>query len=560
MKRPNVLKPPGEPANGKFPRWACPAPCLLWCWEGLALLLCVALFVALRARWLGHLLSWDEAMNLCTVRAFGSDGRDVFSNWFWRHPPLYCLLMRLLQPLRAGFAERVELMNLALGSLNMGLLYTLNRKAFGRHAALWTAFFLAVMPAGIFFDVWIKRDHLVVTFALGSFLFLLSGRSLYAGLCLGLALLSKETAVFFWGAALLLWAFTSREKRRVSDLAALAIVPLVASAWWFLLINVDGGNASSPQTTQALQKAWWEQAFPGGLTEHLNFAFGKEAGWSKPWYAYLRQLPRVLGPLGVVLAAAGAVSLCAPGLPSTVPALAGGGCRHSRKQGGFALWPVFVLAPAYLILSALRGKVPWVVIALLPAWAALQGLGMTRLLVWSGRIGDRLSRPSKIGLRPTAPVIATLVVLCTVLGVRGRDYDEVFQRVDAGQWRGSSHSHKVAQLANRLVQDEERVLITSFHYWKNLPPAHPCAVFTYYFSRDAQVLVRSHETGFEGLCDDIREYRLDWAVLSPEPGEAEREILDGFAGRLGLVPYPLPKAVVFNTSGLYAAPSATGVK
>jgi len=60
--------------------------------------LCILVFAALRIRWLGHLLVWDEAMSLCTIRSLLSHGTDDFSNWFWRHPPLFSLLTALLQP------------------------------------------------------------------------------------------------------------------------------------------------------------------------------------------------------------------------------------------------------------------------------------------------------------------------------------------------------------------------------------------------------------------------------------------------------------------------------
>ncbi|HIL71898.1 MAG TPA: hypothetical protein EYG38_18860, partial [Verrucomicrobia bacterium] len=56
-------------------------------WQWGALCLCLVLFVALRSEFIGHLLVWDEAMNLCTVQSFATQGSDDFSNWFWTHPP-----------------------------------------------------------------------------------------------------------------------------------------------------------------------------------------------------------------------------------------------------------------------------------------------------------------------------------------------------------------------------------------------------------------------------------------------------------------------------------------
>ena len=91
---------------------------------------CALLFVAVRARWIGHLLTWDEAMNLCSIRSFVSEGEDVFSFWFWRHPPLFCILTLPLMPLRAGFAERAEGLAIAVALVTFVMLFVLNRRVF----------------------------------------------------------------------------------------------------------------------------------------------------------------------------------------------------------------------------------------------------------------------------------------------------------------------------------------------------------------------------------------------------------------------------------------------
>ena len=95
--------------------------------ELVAFLWCAAVFFVLRARFISHLLAWDEAMNLCSVRSFYAGGTDEFSGWFWRHPPLYTLLMTLCAPLKSGFAERVEFMTIGIGLVNLALLFLLNR-------------------------------------------------------------------------------------------------------------------------------------------------------------------------------------------------------------------------------------------------------------------------------------------------------------------------------------------------------------------------------------------------------------------------------------------------
>ena len=56
---------------------------------------------------------------------------------------------------------------------------------------------------------------------------------------------------------------------------------------------------------------------------------------------------------------------------------------------------------------------------------------------------------------------------------------------------------------------------------------------------------------FEALREDVKAYKLDWALLSPEPGDKEREVFGGFIDQLGLAPVRLEKAYLFRTSALY---------
>lgn len=253
------------------------------------LLVCIFIFLVLRLRWVGHLLSWDEAMNLCTVRSLAAQAGDVFSNWFWRHPPLYSLLTLLLSPLQRGFAERVQLLNLCIGVINLLLLYALVRRVSGTRAALWTAFVISVAPGCVFFDVWVKRDHVVVSFALAAFLFLFAHRSLYAGLCLGLSLLAKETAVFYLAAAVLMWGMGAAGRRRWEDVAALVGVPMLVSGWWFFLAGGGAGPGTSSPGILERGPSW--RGLLSGAAEHLRFAAGSDADWTRPFTYYLTQLP-----------------------------------------------------------------------------------------------------------------------------------------------------------------------------------------------------------------------------------------------------------------------------
>lgn len=489
------------------------------------LILSVLLFVMLRAHWTGHLLMWDEAMTLCTVRSFASAGTDTFSDWFWRHPPLHTMLLLLLAPLRNGFAERAEMLSIGFGVINLLALFALNRRVFGTTAGLWSAFFLAVLPGSVFFDVWIKQDVSVASFGLIGLWLLCSRRTLPAAVCLGLSLLCKETGVFYAFAAILLWLGRACGKRSLKDFLVLTIVPAVTCGWWYLIVL--------PRV-----------APKGRATEHLHFASGSQLGWVSDWSYYFTKLPLELGWLGIALAVVGTC------------VLAWRLCKPNQEARMSALWPLALLVPPLVVLSAIPSKVPWIVISLLPAWASLQAAGAMAIMAAVNRIGDRFLRSSS--QRNTAAAMATsilvVVVLCaTVFLVVRRDYESVLKRIDEGQWSGASFSREAAEAMNDHCKDGERALIESFHYWRELPPGHPCPVFACYFQRKVDVLIRSHETPFSELAADIAKYHLDWALLSPDPGPHEYNVFSGFEQTLGLTPLPMRKARLYHTASMYKA-------
>lgn len=475
--------------------------------------ICAAIFIALRVRWVGHLLVWDEAMTLCTVRSFVSGGHDYFSHWFWRHPPLFTVLMTLLHPLETGFAERTEYLAIGFGLINLLLLFKLNDKLFGPSVALWSVFLISIMPGAAFFDTWIKTDHPVTTFGLLAFLCLLTDRTYLAGLCIGIAFLFKETAVFYAMAAFLLYFTRPRNQWNAAGILALTLIPVLTCGWWYLFFAGESGN----------------------FLEHFHFGFGTETGFAASWHYYLEQLPIALGPGGVMLAWVGAIVLVLTAMNDKFD-------NASRCLPG--LWPLFLILPSYILISAMKSKVAWTIIVLLPAWATLQGI------IMSGCIDLAKHRSSILPI-----VAAVFIIALSFLHFVDRDYETMLRDIDAGQWRGASYSRQAAEVMNRLVRDGDRVLITSFHYWKGLGTGDPCAVFAYYFTKKAEVLMRPHEAHFDLLLDDIGKYRIDWALLSPEPGKEEHELFGGFIGKLGLRPHKLGNACIFKTTGLYRQPT-----
>ncbi|MFH0909348.1 MAG: glycosyltransferase family 39 protein [bacterium] len=500
---------------------------------GVLAVLVVLVGILLRASYIGHQLLWDEAMALCTARSFVSGGRDFFSYWFWRHPPLYSLLTFALLPTSPGFAERVEWLSVALGCLNLLLLYRVNAQLLGVAPAWWSLVLLATMPGSVFFDTWIKTDHLVSTFGLLAILALHRQRIAYAGLSLGLALLSKETAVFYYLTALLALAAGSYGQRGwLRRLALLAVLPIAAASWWYLLFagRLEGATGFSL----------------AGVIEHTRFAGGAESHWAAPWTYYLRQWPVLLGWHGLLLVLIG--------IPVAATAFWSGSLRNAgqdasahdtRSRRALAAWPIVLVLVSFASLSFIPSKVSWIVICTLPAFATLQAGGLCAL--WRG-VSARLETRTGAGI---------LLSACLALALTGaawlaRDYDRMLLKLVPEQQHGAVMSRRIAETMNGLVNPGDSVLITSFHYWTGLPPGQPCAVFTYYFSksRDVDVLIRPHTARGQDLADDVIRYEIDWAILSPPQGDPERDVFGCFAGTYGLLPIQLDGAWIFDTRSL----------
>ena len=469
---------------------------------------CVTLFIVLRARWVGHLLVWDEAMALCTARSFIVGADDPFAAWFWRHPPLHSVLLLALRPLQAGFAERAESLSIVIAVINQLLLFQLNRRAFGTQIGLWSAFIIALLPASVFYDVWIKQDHPVVTLGLLALLALQSRRFFLSGLCLGLALLSKATAAFYCLGVFLLWFAGAGGKRNIKNIAVLIGTSAITCGWWYLIVV--------------------PRARVPGSTDVFKFAASGDALWQSDWSFYLARLPIELGWFALATAVVGAIFLI----------------RKGMSENALRLWPLAVLVPAQLLIAIVPNKVPWIVIALLPAWATLVAIAADAIIR-----GLPLADTSRV--RPVLAALFIVTFAALTLGTSARDHESALQRFVETQWRGAANSRDAANAVNAVVADGDRMLLTSFHYWKGLPEGLPDPVFTYYLSKKPVFLVRSHKLSLGDLLSEVRKHRLDWALLSPEP-ENSAPIINGLQQRFGLIPAKATTgALLYRTSVIY---------
>lgn len=300
-----------------------------------------------------------------------------------------------------------------------------------------------------------------------------------------MACLTKEKAVFFVAALFCLWCLT--KPRRGRDLAVLLLLPLLTAGWWYFVFSVS-------------------------LRQILGFVINLDdagaATWSQPWWFYFAKLRLDLGWIGLILAVIGFVAV-----------LLAARVRVSTNCDPDRLWPLALLVPGYLLLGLMHGKVAWLNIALLSAFAAVQGVAL-----------DELGRRMKV-----APVLPWLVaiVLLAVPAV-GLNYERFLQGQDSGAWRGAHASFAAAAEINRRALPEQRVRITPMWYWMGVQNA-PCPIFVYY-ARSFEFLLRSNQMDAAAAIQDIRQHGLNWMLLAPAPGEGEQKLLAPLIQDYGLKP------------------------
>ena len=483
---------------------------------------CLVVFVWLRFRAVGHLLLWDEAVDLMASQAFSVQTITLWSSRFWYHPPAYLALVSLLDPLENGFAERAEMLSIIINAAAWAAMVWLNRRVLGSMVALWSAFFLAVMPCAVFFDVWIKGGSFVALFSLCAIMLLWKGMPLMAASCLGFAFLDKETAVLLAFSAGLLTLADRRFRHAWTLVAMAAIVPAI-SAWWFIF-------------------------FSNSTRNNATFAVVAEA-WYQPWHFYLAHMPHTLGIPACALALLGIVCLLA-----RLWRAGRGRWRTIAHRPLYRSWPLVVALPSYLLLSALPSKVPWVTTAFHPALATLAGMGMAWLCAAGGRM-SRLARPRSPAARMALGAfryafIAAVAVFSVVVAAR-RTHEAEQQALGCDFWDASHTSFSIAQKLNSLATNDQSVLFTTFHFLGDGFDKMPCPVFEYYLRRDVGRSFVRHTLTADQCVQCVLTNHIDWVVLSPNPKPGLRDLLLPLKNKYGLTPVKLPCAWIFNTTALY---------
>jgi len=394
----------------------------------LALLLTVvAVYCSLRLVHIGHPLAWDEAWILNAVKSLAEGGDASFQNQLWRHPPIYLGLGLLLAPLKPDFAQRMEMLSLILHTCAFLVFAIFTAQILGRRIALYASAAYAMLPGPIFYSTWIKRDSLVIFFCMLALWAFFKKRDLLAGVLLSLGFLSKESAVFY-AISMLIMIPLLRPRESLGKTFIKILVPVfVISGWWYLF-------------------------YGSGTQGHLLFFRGDSAEtplFANAWWYYFAKLKHDLGIPGLLIFAAGLISLLHPKLWYKKTILG----TYLKKP---RLLPIYILFPAYLILAISHGKPPWINIVLFPFLALVIGMGWQFLLktaadLCHGLLGRRIT------LHPALTVLLLISVLS--LSLLHFSYMGYLATMSPGTANVIHRSYRIAAAVNEAARANDKVLV-----------------------------------------------------------------------------------------------------
>jgi hypothetical protein len=219
----------------------------------------------------------------------GASELEPFFRIFRAHPLLFQTLLSL--DWRAGLSESFDrFLTAGFGVATIIVTYKLGALLYGRRAGLFAAALLAVMPYHVVVSRQVLLDIPLTLFATASlyclarFVLTSQPRWLYATSCfLGLAFLSKETAMLIYGAVYAFFILSPEVRLRLRHLviaiglaaALMAVMPLA------LLLSGSKSTAGHYLVWQLLRRP------------------------NHDWTFYFVEVPRALGPLLVLVVLAG---------------------------------------------------------------------------------------------------------------------------------------------------------------------------------------------------------------------------------------------------------------
>lgn len=392
----------------------------------------------------------DEAVHAVKFRELWERGVYRYDPDEFHGPTLYYAALPVVALRgRADFAATREAdyrLSIALFGAATLLLLALLADGLGRPAALVAAGLMALSPACVFYSRYYIQETLLTFFTLGSLACgwrytrkPSSGWAIWLGVCGGLMLATKETAVLSFAAATIACVVTARHRPALNRThVALAVgVALIVAC---LLLSGFGYNPAAPLDYLRSYIPWLNRA--GGTDLHRH-----------PWHYYLRIL-LAKETLIVGLALVGTWAAFSRRGSSLLPDAAPGFLR-------FVAVYTLVLTAAY---SAIPYKTPWCVLSFLSGMILLAGAGTISLI--------RLA-PGRVG-----KAIVGLLLAVGVVHLGGQAYRASF--IDFADGRRNPYAYsptapEVAELGRRIEDlarahpDREKMVVKVFardaYYW-----------------------------------------------------------------------------------------------
>ncbi|MEA3489201.1 MAG: hypothetical protein U9R44_02515 [Candidatus Omnitrophota bacterium] len=459
------------------------------------------IFICLRLKTINHLLMWDEAWNILSLRAYVLNAAgDPFYWFYYYHPPFYMAFARILSPLAGGFDVRLELLSLVFCYGTFLTVYLISAKTGGWRYAWFTGLFLSFMPCSIGYDTWIKRDSLASLLGYLALLLLLNRRFMWCAVSLSFSLLSKENGIFFVLSAFLM-LFVLGEKRPIRKILSMGLVILALCSWWYVFF--------SKMTTHGAR------FFSAGTKYALVWA-------NEPLYFVKKLLP----DLGTGILFFLVIGLCF--LPYKA---------FFRKKPGWFL-PVMVVLCVYIPVSFFFTlKPPWLILPALPALAMTAGGGALYLLRRAGR--SRILYPALL-----------IFLAITVFNGLYFSYEGYHTETYPKGWPGARASRELALYLNERMKDDDRLMITGFEYWQ-MPT---CPIFLYYWKQHPIKTIRSSERS-KDVIDEIIKKNISWFVVvgTPDPSAESnfRKLAEDFSYQTGQRPGIAGWSYVWKTDALW---------
>lgn len=315
-----------------------------WIRRGFLIWVIIALAAVTRFYHSFHFFLSDEAYNLITIETLAS--QKDFHPYFLKHPPLYILLSAFFFYLIGPYPQIPSYLSIFFSVISIIPFYLIAEYLMGRKTALWAALFLSAMPSNIFYSTWIKQDAMLLFFFLWGIYFYLGERYKLAGLAIGIALLIKEFALFFFPLSLLITVISRGKGAWIGTWRGWVIMILISSGislWWYILFG---------------------KMFFLSAGEALTGAYVIEWYWYFPWWFFLKNLPHDLSYPIFALFLAGLILIINE--------------VYKRGPRPDCLIPLAWLAAIYVPISFFYIKSPWFIYLATPALAIIAAFGLVK--------------------------------------------------------------------------------------------------------------------------------------------------------------------------------------